>query len=198
MDSEQHPPPLIEWFVTAPEARFDHREVIVLADVSYTTMQNWHRRGLVATSSSAVDARRRYRAPALVTIATAARLVDQGVAPASAFMVANLVTEELFKNHFQPLITKDDPNALRLDFRDFFAATHILPATIEEPEPVVQVMTGSLGEVMNAIAARSGAAHSVLAIGKIWFDLARRAYDLKRAQEENAREANNPGRVARG
>jgi hypothetical protein len=199
MESEL-PPPLIEWFVTAPESGFDHREVIALAGVSYTTMQNWHRRGFVATSGSATDARRRYRADSLVTIATAARLVDQGIAPSSAFMVAHHVTKALFTFHFDPLRTKDDPNApWRLDFRELFAATHIVPETIERPEPFVLVMTGSLGEVMNAIAARSGAAHSVLAIGKIWFDLARRAYDLKRDKAENAREANNPGRrVARG
>jgi hypothetical protein len=198
MESEQSPP-LIEWFITAPEAVFDHREVSLLADISYTDMQNWRRRNFFANYNSAPDANRRYRAEPLVTIATAARLVEQGVAPASAFLAAHLVNKELWTCHFEPLITKDDPNApWRLDFRDFFAATHILPETIEQPERVVQIMTGSLILVMEAIAKRSGATHSVLAIGKIWFDLAQRAYDLKRVQAENARKANNPRKRAAG
>jgi hypothetical protein len=115
----------ITWLLSAHEAIFDHREVIVLGDIDYLSMSNWSRRGFCPPLKVPHSDAPVYTGKKLVTIATAARLVEQGLTPSASFEAARLICEKMLTKYRDAV--SDEPTGMP-DWRDYVAVVHAVPA----------------------------------------------------------------------
>ena len=173
----------VTWLLSAHEAIFDHREVIVLINIDYNWMNNWSKRGFCPPLK--VSDGPAYTGKKLVTVATAARLVEQGLTPSASFATARLICEKMLTKY------RDEPTGMP-DWRDYVAVVHVAPARVTGFRKKVLIDIGPPSEVF----ARplSLPAYLVVAIGRIWFDIAARAHAGKQEQltELDGRSNNNP------
>jgi hypothetical protein len=165
---------LLAWFVAET---FEHRHLIEITGVSNATMQNWANRRLVEPLDLPDVARRRYSARMLIDVAIAAQLVDLGLTPAASFEAAFAATEQTLRLRDGP---SEKMSRLSSDFRDFFALVH---TGIQEAPPhrkTIFVRVGPFKEILKNIAIAP--AYLLVAIGRLWFDAALKAFELKQAE----------------
>jgi hypothetical protein len=187
LDKPEDRSSLITWFFSSIDSSYDHREVIVLGDVDYMWMSNWAKRGY-CPPLKIPDQGLVYTGKKLVTIAMAARLVEQGLTPSASFDLANFACEFMLKKYEAP--APNEPTGMP-DFRDFVAVVQLSPERLSGPRRAAWINVGPPAEVF-AHLPLSTLAYSVLPIGRIWFAIAERAHLMKQEQAETARKSNNP------
>jgi hypothetical protein len=180
----------ITWLLSAHEAIFDHREVIVLVNIDYNWMNNWSKRGFCPPLRVPHSDGPTYTGKKLVTVATAARLVEQGLTPSASFAAARLICERMLTKYRDAV--SDEPSGMP-DWHDYVAVMHVASARVTGFGKRVLIDIGLPFEVF----ARplSLPAYLVVAIGRIWFDIAARAHACKHELTELHRISNNPDQV---
>lgn len=206
-----HPNPyaggeLHRWFFYSPEARFEHREVKELAGVSHGTMQNWASRKLIMpveqpepmppsgllTSSVVGGTRRIYNGKLVAQIAIAARLIEQGVAATDGFITACAIMDRAFYDHKDFRVDNEPPFTL-IDTAAFIAIAHIVSGN-RPGSWSVTVSVGPPDRVLAHVHDEDNPRHAstLVKIGRIWVDLATRAYEMKHQAAEQLARGNNP------